>query len=246
MKKFLILQLRADDEVADNEFHAMLRMGGLTEDEVHRVRIEHNGIPDDINPQDYAGIIVGGGPTCVSTPKEDQSPEQLKFDADLFKLSDVVYAHDIPYMGACYGIGILAAHQGACVSKEKYSEEVGPTHVYKTEAGAQDILLRDLPDDFYALCGHQEACQEVPESATLLLTSDVCPVQMFRIKENIYATQFHPELDYESICLRIDFYKHAGYFKSEDAEHVKAHCATQDIVYPAHILKAFVSRYRTH
>ena len=35
----------------------------------------------------------------------------------------------------------------------------------------------------------------LPPTAVLLATSPRCPVQMFRVKQNLYATQFHPELD---------------------------------------------------
>ena len=45
---------------------------------------------------------------------------------------------------------------------------------------------------------------------------------MFRIKENLYATQFHPELDAEGLVTRIDIYRHAGYFPPESAEELMA------------------------
>ena len=55
-----------------------------------------------------------------------------------------------------------------------------------------------------------------------LASSPACPVQAFRIGRNVYATQFHPELDIHGLCTRIDVYQHAGYFEPDQAESVKA------------------------
>jgi len=68
---------------------------------------------------------------------------------------------------------------------------------------------------------------------------------MFRIQENIYATQFHPELDVEGITLRINIYKHAGYFPPEDAQELIETVRQEEITVPMMILKRFVDKYRT-
>ncbi len=65
-KPFLILQLRPETEASDSEFEAILRKGGLTSDDVHRIRLDQQDLPADLRLDDYAGVIVGGGPGCVS------------------------------------------------------------------------------------------------------------------------------------------------------------------------------------
>ena len=69
-----------------------------------------------------------------------------------------------------------------------------------------------MPTDFAAYGGHKEAMVRLPPHAVRLATSAACPVQAFRVGSNVYATQFHPELDLEGICTRIEVYKDAGYF----------------------------------
>ena len=69
MKPFLILQLRPNDAAADGEFYAMLKYGGLEEKDVHRVRMELEGVPD-VNLDDYSGVLVGGGPMDISNREE--------------------------------------------------------------------------------------------------------------------------------------------------------------------------------
>ncbi len=68
---------------------------------------------------------------------------------------------------------------------------------------------------------------------------------MFRVKENIYATQFHPEADAEGFIVRINVYKHHGYFPSEDAEVLIQSVQCEDTPVPKEILRRFVDRYRS-
>lgn len=243
MKPFLILQLRPTDNVADDEFQAFLTHGELKEDEVHRVRMEQGNLPT-INLDDYSGVIVGGGPTCASTPEETKEPSQQAYDTWLQALLDEIVEHDIPYLGCCYGLGALSLHEGGVVSKEKYSEPVHGIDIHLTPEGQQDPLFRGVDGTFRALVGHMESCQNIPPSATLLAKGDVCPVQMIRVKENVYATQFHPESQPENFILRIHTYKHAGYFPPEDAQKLIDQVKDEVVPVPALILKRFVEHYR--
>ena len=242
-KKFLILQLRPEDETSDNEFAAFLKYGGFKESEVKRIRVEKAGIPD-INLGDYAAIIVGGSPFDVSKAESEKSDIQKEVEGDFKKLFDQVVAQDFPFLGACSGSGLLGNYCGASISG-KYSEPVGGVDVVVTEEGKKDPLLKELPITFRALVGHKEACDAIPPGATLLATSARCPVQMFRVGNNVYATQFHPEADAEGFTTRINMYKHHGYFPPEDAEKLIAAVADEKIIVPEQILKRFVDRYRT-
>ena len=243
MKKFLLLQIRPEDAASDNEYEAFMKFGGLTPDDVHRVRMEQNGIPH-INLDDYSGIMQGGGPGNVSDPMEKKTDFQQKYEADLKKLFDKIIEKDFPYLGACYGIGALTNHIGGTVSKENFTEPVGAVDITLTEAGEKDPLLADMPKNFKAFVGHKEACQGLPQGAELLASSDTCPVQMIRIKNNIYGCQFHPELDTEGLIVRINVYKNAGYFPPEEAEPLIEQVKTEKVTEPSKILKNFVVRYK--
>lgn len=242
IKPFLILQLRPEDEAADGEFNAFLQFGGLKESDVHRVRMERDGLPD-VNLNDYSGVIVGGGPSNISDAVEKKSDEQKEYEPKLLALLKEIVARDTPYLGACYGLGALAAALGAPVSKEKYGEAAGPVTITLQEAGKTDPLLQGVVSSFRAFCGHKEAVQEVPDGAVLLASSDTCPIQMIRIKQNVYAVQFHTELDVDGIEVRIRIYKHCGYFEPSEAEPLMALCAKENVTEPMKILANFVSRY---
>jgi GMP synthase (glutamine-hydrolysing) len=149
---------------------------------------------------------------------------------------------DFPFLGACYGVGTLGLHQGAAVDRT-YGEPVGTAWVELTAAGRADPITAGIPDGFAAFVGHKEAVRELPRHAVLLAGSADCPVQMFRIKRNLYATQFHPELDQRGLATRIRIYREAGYFPPHQAEELIDRVMETDAPWPPWILRNFVERY---
>jgi len=244
MKPFLILQLRPEQAAADNEFDAILAKGGLARSQVVRIRLDCEPISAEFNLYDYSGIIVGGGPGCVSDPVDQKTEVERRIESSILDLMPAVDAADFPFLGCCYGIGILAHHLGAKVGKERYGEDVGAVECSLTRDGERDPLVRELPTKFLAFVGHKEAVQELPAGCSLLLTSQPCPFQMIRYKSNIYATQFHPEADSHVFELRINIYKDKGYFPPEQAQELIEECHQKDVHVPEAILKNFVCRYR--
>jgi len=243
MKPFLILQLRPETEAADDEFQAFLDKGGLTPQDVHRIRLDCEDIPQDLDPSEYSGVIVGGGPGCVSDPPEKKTPVEARIEAEVLGLMPQICAQDVPFLGCCYGIGVLGEYLGKVISKENYSEEVGTSDCALTEAGRADALLEGVPERFTAFVGHKEAMQRLPEGCAHLVSSPTCPYQMVRFGQNVYATQFHPEADAAGFEVRIGIYKHRGYFAPEDAEKLVQMCREADVFAPELILRNFVSRY---
>ncbi len=241
MKPFLLLSIRADDAAADNEYLSFLDFSGLREREMRRFRLDQQPL-GAVDLRDWSGILLGGGPFNYTDRRKP--PVQQRVEADLNGLLDAVVAADFPFLGACYGIGALGSHQGAVVDG-RYAEPVGSVRVTLTEDGRNDPLLRDLPHTFDAFTGHKEAISKLPAHATLLASSADCPVQAFRVGANVYATQFHPELDVDGICTRIDVYRHAGYFEPHEADDVKARAAASSVMHPPAILRQFARRYGT-
>lgn len=243
MKKFLLLQLRPEDETSDNEFETFLQFGELKENEIERMRIESTGIPK-LDLSQYSGIMVGGSPFDISTPGNRKSDIQKKIEADFKTLFDEVVPNDVPFFGACSGNGLLGNYLGATISG-KYGEAIGGVDITITDEGKNDPLLDGIPSPFRALVGHKEACDDVPQGAVLLGSSETCPVEMFRVGQNVYATQFHPEADAKAFELRINTYKHHGYFTPPTAaDEIIAHIQNETTPHANEILRRFVERYR--
>jgi len=241
VKPFLLLAIRGEDAAADNEYDSFLTLAGLAESELRLIRLEQHAL-GEVDLREWSGILLGGGPFNYSDPEELKMPAQRRVEADLRSLLDLVVSTDFPFLGACYGIGALGRHQGAAVDRQ-YAEPVGAVEITLTPAGRQDPLLGGLPATFHAFTGHKEAISRLPGHAVLLASSARCPVQAFRIGANVYATQFHPELDVAGLCTRIEVYKHAGYFDPDDADEIKTAAARSDVSWPPAILRGFVARY---
>jgi GMP synthase (glutamine-hydrolysing) len=241
VKPFLLLASRAEDDAADDEYRAYLRYGGLEPGQLRRIRTEAGPLPE-LDLSRYSGVIVGGSPFTSSDPAEHKSSTQLRVEHELAALLDRVVAEDFPFLGACYGVGTLGRHQGAVIDRT-YGEGLGGVTIKLTEDGLLDPLLRGMPESFTAFTGHKEACTVLPAHAVLLASSAACPVHMFRIKTNLYATQFHPELDADGLVTRIDIYRNAGYFPPESAEMLMADARQFSATEPMKILRNFVERY---
>lgn len=241
MKPFLLVSSRAEDLAAEEEYLAFVRETGLAPDRLVRVRAETGPLPR-IDLDEFAGIFLGGGPFNSSDPPETKSEVQHRVERELRLLLDEVVARDFPFMGACYGVGTLGVHQGGLIDRA-YAEPVGAVAVRLTDEGRADPLLEGLPEVFDAYVGHKEACRVLPPSATLLAGSATCPVQMFRVRQNLYATQFHPELDRAGIITRVRVYQHAGYFPPHELDALVARLDGTRVTAPPRILANFAARY---
>jgi GMP synthase (glutamine-hydrolysing) len=242
MKPFLLLQSRPEETVSNNEYEAFLEHGGLLPDQLLRMRIESGDIPE-INLSDYSGIMLGGSPYTFTDPDEKKSEAQKECEAGLSKLLDEILEKDFPFLGVCYGIGTVVSHEGGVVSR-KYGEPVWPTNIRLTKEGQRDKLLKNIPESFGAIVGHKEACEVLPKSAILLASSVTCPVQLFKIKNNAYVTQFHVELDSLGVQVRTEAYRHMGYFDPEEGDLIIAEAQKYEFKEAKQILKNFVSLYR--
>jgi GMP synthase (glutamine-hydrolysing) len=241
MRPFLFLGIRAHDEPADDEYAAVLRCAGLDERDLRRVRLERDELgPLDLD--DWSGIVLGGGPWNISDPDALKDDAQRRGEARLRELAMQVVEADFPFLGACYGIGTLGTLGGGVVDRQ-YSEPIGPMAIELNADGRADQLFGVLPDSFTALLGHKEAVSRLPRGAVLLASSATCPVQGFRIGRNVYATQFHPELDLAGIITRTEAYRHFGYFEPHQAEEVVERSRAAHISEPPRLLARFVELF---
>jgi len=238
---FLLLSIR-EGAAADDEYAAMMRFAGLDEDGLHTIRLTEQPL-GSIDLDEWSGIILGGGPYNVSDPDATKSATQQRVESELLALIERIVERDFPFLGCCYGVGTLGAVVGATVDRT-YPEPVAAVTVKLTDEGRDEPLFADLPEVFDAYGGHKEAATSLPSHVVHLASSATCPVQAFRVGDNVYATQFHPELDLDGICVRIDVYKHHGYFAPETAESLKAAARQHNIEHPPTILCRFIERYQ--
>lgn len=241
MKPFLLLSIRAEEAAVAEEYDAFCRFLGVSPADLHARQLAAEPL-GELSLDDWSGILLGGGAYTVSDPEETKSDAQRRTEDDLAVLLDQVVDADFPFLGACFGIGTLGTHQGGLVDTA-YPEPVGPLWITVTDQGTADPLFAGVPLEFAAYGGHKEALSVLPPHATLLATSEACPVQAFRVGEHVYATQFHPELDLPGVRTRIDVYSTFGYFDPSEAEALKDQAGRVAVDQPGALLANFARRY---
>lgn len=239
-KPFLLLTSRSEDLAALEDYTAFQRFTGLPPERLHWIRMEAGPFEVDLNA--YAGVLLGGSPFTASVPEQAKSDTQRRVEAQLGVVLAEVLARDVPFLGACYGVGTLVRQAGGVVDGT-YAEDTAAVTVTLTDEGRADPLLAGLPAEFTAYVGHKEACTVLPPGAVLLASSVACPVQMLRLGTHQYVTQFHPEVDQAVLTSRVRLYQHAGYFPAAEVEAVLERAVAADVSTAHRLLAAFAERY---
>lgn len=139
--------------------------------------------PDLPAPADLAGLVVMGGPMGA-----DDDARHPGLPAERALLARAVDA-DVPVLGVCLGMQLLARALGAVVHAG-HGTEIGFAPI---EVVADDPVLRPLGPVPTVLHWHSDAA-ELPAGAVLLARSALTPVQAFRAGGAL-GLQFHLELD---------------------------------------------------
>ena len=124
---------------------------------------------------------------------------------------------NVPIFGSCMGIQVIANALGGEVILDNKHREVGTYSITLNEEGHQDPLFSKLPKTFLAQMGHKCRVSILPENAVSLASSDLCSVHAFKLKNKmVYATQFHPELNYNDNVKRLKYYYQNYHHVSQD------------------------------
>jgi GMP synthase (glutamine-hydrolysing) len=231
MKPFLFLQIRPEYDAAENEYQTIKSIANV---DIDRERICHVPFPE-IDLSKYSGVILGGGPATISDSEIKKPDYQRYFEPKLFDLLKWIIKSDFPFIGLCFGPAALVTALDGLASK-RYPEKVGAYNIELTDQGRVDRIFKGIPYEFKAFAGHKESVERLPQGAVVLATSELCPVQGFKIGNNVYAFQFHPELDADGLAVRINTYKNMGYFEPEEAESLINMARSQDVTFPRKIL----------
>ena len=132
----------------------------------------------DITKKDLEGIIISGGQFSVY---DDNAPTYAK---DVLNFG-------VPVLGICYGQQSIAHILGGKV-KSTENREYGGTNVTITK---ESPLFKGINEkEFHVWMSHGDIVEEVPPGFEVTAKSQNNHIASMQ-KENIYAVQFHPEVD---------------------------------------------------
>lgn len=128
-----------------------------------------------LNPR---GIILSGGPSSV-------------YDEGAPRLPEYILELDLPILGICYGMQLLALHLGGRVERAP-QREFGPAQIRVTKPL---YFFENLPREQSVWMSHGDSVLELPPGYEKLAESDMCAfAAMANPARKIYALQFHPEV----------------------------------------------------
>ncbi len=139
-------------------------------------------------------VLLGGS---MSVYQEREFP----FLKEECHLLEAAVRADMPTLGICLGAQLTAKVLGAKIMKAPH-KEVGWYNVRLTAEGRKDSLFKGLGEELRVFQWHEDMF-ELPGTAALLAAcpgatareSQTCRNQAFRYGHNVYALQFHLEVD---------------------------------------------------
>jgi GMP synthase (glutamine-hydrolysing) len=143
----------------------------------------------------YGAVLVFGG--AMHADQDSHHPWLREENLFLQRLLDL----HIPLLGICLGAQLLAkaAHAPVMAAKEF---EIGWFEVELTESGSRDPLLGRMPHTFDAFQWHYYE-HGLPAGSVELARNALC-TQAFRLGEEAWGVQFHPEVTLAQIESWID------------------------------------------
>jgi GMP synthase (glutamine-hydrolysing) len=138
---------------------------------------------------DFAGVVVTGSWSMVTDrePWSEASAEFLREAA----------ARQRPILGVCYGHQLLAQAFGGCVDFNPSGRHAGSAQLELTAQAAGDPLFAGFSSPLLVQVSHSQRVLALPPGALLLGHCVRDPYHAFRLGENCWGVQFHPEFDAE-------------------------------------------------
>jgi GMP synthase (glutamine-hydrolysing) len=138
--------------------------------------------PENVLALEPCGFILSGGPASVYVP-------------DAPYLPDYLLQQNLPVLGICYGMHLLAHHLGGQVARAS-KREYGPAQI--TWAGPENALfgaIRAHLSGLHVWMSHGDSIAVPPDDFEILAHSANSPVAaMGDLSRGFYGLQFHPEV----------------------------------------------------
>jgi len=201
-KRFLLLQVRRDQETRREEWEEFVRFSGLeascwtARDVFHQPDFG----PECLDGQD--ALFIGG-----SSDATVLDPVSYPFVPSMMALLRFCLAQNFPVFASCFGFQVAVVALGGTVIRDPENLEMGTFPITLTPAAHADPLFWDTPPQFWAVSGHQERCSVLPDGCIALAATPRCPYHAFTVPgKPFYAFQFHPEVDRPDLKSRLERY----------------------------------------
>jgi len=148
----------------------------VREERVYSEIRPYNILIDEIKTFNPKGIIFSGGPSSV-------------YDTDAPICDKKILELDIPILGICYGMQLIAYLMGGEVEKAE-KREFGRAEMTIKD---QSDLFKGLPEKISVWMSHSDKILKPPYGFEILASTENSPYAAIK-RDKIYGIQFHPEV----------------------------------------------------
>jgi GMP synthase (glutamine-hydrolysing) len=170
-----------------HQFILVLDFGGQYNQLIAR-RVRECGVYCEVYPYNTSiekikalnpvGIIFTGGPNSV-------------YEANAPKSDPAIFELNVPILGICYGIHLMACSLGGKVASSN-NREYGKT---ETALNVSSALFKGFEKSTTTWMSHTDYIECLPQGFEIVATSSSCPVAaMQNVSKGFYGVQFHPEV----------------------------------------------------
>lgn len=125
------------------------------------------------------GIIFTGGPSSV-------------FGENSPKVSPEIFSLNLPVLGICYGMQLIAHMCGGKVGRAETSEYGRCKISYENS-----VIFNGIPTDNVCWMSHTDRVKSLPCGFKITARTDTCEIAAYENAEKgIYGVQFHPEVQH--------------------------------------------------
>lgn len=191
--KFLLIQIRKDDESLEREFDAFVTLGKLDANQMDVWQVFKNPHFNLENLKKYDAVFAGGS---SDDPKDAVilDKKEFPFITDAMKVFLHCKEQNIPVFASCMGLEIIMQAIDEPLVFVEENPEMGFSEIHLTEEGTRDPLFAGIAEAFSAVSWHVKQCKAPPKGSVVLASTEACPVHTFKFKNTkFYAFQFHPE-----------------------------------------------------
>ena len=130
--------------------------------------------------QNIKGLIFSGGPSTVTSKKFQSVPKEI-------------FKKNIPILGICYGLQLIAKLFGGKIKSSKKKREFGRAFLFKNQPS---LLIKNYLNIKKSVwMSHEDAVVKLPKNfITIASTKNSKNTIIENAKKKIYGVQFHPEV----------------------------------------------------
>ena len=126
------------------------------------------------------GLILSGGPSTVTKKKFQSVPKKI-------------FKNQIPILGICYGLQLIAKLFGGKIKSSKKNREFGRAFLYQKK---KSLLTKNFFNSKKAVwMSHEDAVVKIPRKFKIIASTKNSKLTIIEnTKKKIYGVQFHPEI----------------------------------------------------